>query len=222
MNVELNIETLPHPSFTPMSFVNEVALGNATQKDTVARKQAEGSLKIWKDCSKHPLRSWVFIVSYRTDDMEEPEILYNISEPDLLRQFEAKVAEWRKNNIIVWHTFNGLHFDYRVMKMRAVKYGLPALLEEMDCPKWGDRNHLDWMLELGADARGEKHMGLDDFARFFELDGDNPIGGKDILDHHLGGDKNKILRHAKSRITYLRDIRRLHAAAQETNTEIPF
>lgn len=223
LDVELNIETLPHPGLQPMSFVNEVALGNATKPETIRLKQAEGSLKLWKDCSKHVLRGWVFIVSYRVDG-QDPVIMYNISEPELLREFDGIIEGWRANNhLIRWHTFNGLHFDYRVLRLRAVKYGLGALLEEMTCPKWGDELHFDWMLKLGADARGEKNMGLDDFAKFFELNGDNPIGGKDILDQHLAGDKDKIMRHAKSRITYLRDIRQLHHDALNPPVEdVPF
>lgn len=228
--VDFNIETIPNPSITPAMLMGQVKTGNIKDKDKMMVKQVEGAQKLWRDCATHPLDSWVFLVTVLREDQEEPKVLYNANEAEVLREFEAwtrdLVNELRpKNGRIAWHTFNGLDFDFRVVLLRAIRYKLPTLAREMRCHRYGDDNHVDWMYRLTGGRRGEERMKLDNFARFFGVD--LPvISGGDILSHYQrpgGADWRAILEHTKSRVTYLRDFRKFwNEAYGPTNTDLPF
>lgn len=198
MNVYLNIETIPPIGSRPDPARVRIP---KNIKDEVKKelRRVEGARDAWERLALQPWTAQISVVTILTEDAEEPALLMHFDEKYLLTCAESVLRELVPATYV---TFNGLRFDFGMLKTHAVKHGLRDLAAYMSCPKWGDSSHIDVFQYLGAEGD------LDEWADFYKVKNDNPISGAEMATCFEQGRTDEIVRHAKSRVTALRDIYR--------------
>lgn len=201
----INCETLPNLSTRPGPEHVSVP-GSVSKEETRAKyladpeKQREG----WLRAAVDKRLAQVFVISLLTDEPDaQPLVLANADERVLFRELDTYIGvmQFENHEKIVWNTFNGIGFDFPMLFLRGVKYGLQRIRKEFRISgRYGDPFHRDLYLELGREGT------LDEWAQFFGIKSDNPIDGSQMYDTYVAGRWDLIEAHTKSRVTLLRDI----------------
>jgi predicted PolB exonuclease-like 3'-5' exonuclease len=90
------------------------------------------------------------------EDVEHPEWMRPMSEPDLLRAFWHLAA---RADMVV--TYNGRKFDIPFLITRSLVHGIPVSVDLVSGPPYSLRPHLDLFQVLGAGGRGLGPRSLD-------------------------------------------------------------
>lgn len=202
MQIYVNIETVPPLGSSPNP--DSVRPPKSYKKpDAVRKYQLEKAQEVHQNLAKDPAQCQVVIVSYAVDD-GEVTCLVDIDERSLLTRFQEEILS-RPTTRLRWVSYNGARFDYPALFWRAVKYRLDTLREEFKPyrGRWQSDRLDDVFVSLGSSGS------LDSWARFFGVPNDNPIPGSQIGECIRTGRHDLVERHARSRITVLRDINKL-------------
>lgn len=212
VNAYVNVDTLPPLGLARHMLYEQVQI----RRDLVAPKaireaRDRAADKMFREMSVNPFFCSAFVITVMGEDDAEPEVFYDLHERENIRKLALWADAFKRETggAIVWNTYNGLNFDYPILRLRAVKYGFGDLAREMSCPRWGDARHVDWFQKLGAPrlTGGPIRGTLDLVAKFWGLpDHGNTIFGDGVLDAHEAGHVQTILTHARSRVLILRDV----------------
>ncbi len=200
MNIYLNIETIPPVGTRPDPARVKVAK-NIKKPELIAERKVAGAEDAWRRLALIPWTAQVFCCSVLAGDAEEATLLMHYDERYLLGNLQDLLnALMTSGNALRFVTYNGLSFDFPILRARAVKYGMRDLAQYMHTGRWGDDSHIDVFRQLGEEGS------LDDWAFFFNLPNDNPIDGSEISTCMEAGRHNEVVRHARSRVELLRGI----------------
>lgn len=223
----LNIETIPPFGTLPSPSLVKVPR-TIKKTDTREKYLAENTAKAWKELALHRWTAQIGCYGLILDD-DPPPVTLRIwaNEKELLTSLREELATAyemaaERREPLIFVAFNGIGFDYPMIRDRAIKYEIPDLAGWMHCPtKWPDAEHWDPFLTLGGIIRyshesvlAEKKGGsLDDWLEFYGITVDNPITGSQVSEAMLAGQTDLVARHNASRVLGLREItRRLMAA----------
>lgn len=211
-NAYVNVDTLPPPGVSREQLAPLVKIRpDLKSHQVILDARRRGADKMYREMALNPFVCSAFVITVMGEDDEEPEVFENLHERENIRRLALWTEAFRKETggAIVWNTYNGLNFDFPVLRLRAVKYGYGDLAREMSSPRWGDARHVDWFQRLGAPrlTGGPIRGTLDLIAKFWDLPNyDNTIYGDGILDAFEGNQMRTVITHCRSRVLILRDV----------------
>lgn len=205
MRVYINVETIPPLGSKPDPATVRVP-GNYTKPDSIKRYQEENAEEAWRMKATDLLQAQIVIISLLpSGDCSPPVVLEGKDEKKLLLDFKKWIDENKSNFETTWQTWNGLSFDYPMLRLRGMKHSIAEIARAFEHPSRPDYKYGDLMVELGG--RGS-WLGLDKTAAFLGIENDNPISGAEVPQLIWGPRHDLVLRHTKSRVTLLREIER--------------
>lgn len=170
MWVYLDIETTP-PWDRPPDPAKVKVPKNYKDPKTIAAYRAENAYEQWADGATSPHLAKVFVICAAIDDGPVFSV-QNASEGHCVTSFGAWLEEHAP--LPVHHAepspilcaFNGVSFDFKLLALRASKYGMPALARRLmpTNSRYGDSTHRDPFVALGHEGK------MHEWADFFGLD----------------------------------------------------
>lgn len=197
----INIETVPPLGARPDP--DSVRAPASYKKPEAIRKyQLEHAEEKFARLSTDINLAHVFIVSV-LGPTGEPVVLYDMDEQRLMVQLNALLVSEPHP---YWCAYNGFGFDFPILYLRGARYGLTVLRDtfEMKTKYVGATGQL-----LDPSVRFRDFQPLDELGRGLRIAFDNPISGGQISECILNGKFDLVVRHARSRVTLLRDIDRM-------------
>lgn len=204
MRVYINVETTPPIGSKPDPAMVRVP-GNYKKPDSIKQYQEENAEEAWRMRATDLLQAQIVIISLLPSTASYPVVLEGKDEKQLLLALEKWIDENESSMGMQWQTWNGLSFDYPMLRLRGMKHCIPKIARAFEHPSRPDYKYGDLMVELGG--RGA-WLGLDKTAEFLGIENDNPISGAEVPQLIWGPRHELVLRHTKSRVTLLREIER--------------
>lgn len=127
----------------------------------------------WEHTPLEVLEGEVLCVGIARDDAE-PTVLWRPTERETLEELERGLVRYPTDSLCA---YRGIHFDFRFIAGRALKYGLDSLARRMYQPKpYGTRSHIDpYLIWCGPERRARGR--LVEVARFLGIEVKGTVDG---------------------------------------------
>ena len=202
----LDIETIPEPATLEEGY--RWAVRKCPKRTKYPGEWAEKNMsEQWKRWALHPLHGRVLCVGIAKDE-REPRVLWEDSELQTLELLDRGLAAYPDDSICA---HNGQGFDFRFIRLRALKYGLKRLARRFYAEKpWEgctEDTAILWAApERPAYANTNGGGKLDDLAAFFGIPRPEQIGGAKVLQAYAEGRRLDIIQHAADDVKVLRHV----------------
>jgi len=177
---------------------------NYKDPDKIREYQLREALERYDRIPLHPLQAQVVCFTTLVEGETDPEVYLVNNERVLFDQIEEWISVIHREGQtpIRWCSYNGIRFDYPLLRLRGAKYGKALTASEFTTrTRYPDHKHSDLFQQLGEPGT------LDEVAAFFGTSTyDNEIHGSEIRGCLALGHHDKIIRHTRSRVLILRDI----------------
>ena len=192
----IDIETLPAIGMceaTRSKVIRASVPRNYKKPETIAKwikEQEQADENAWTRTAVHPLTCRLYMVSLALDDGDVVTLFrsYNdcsgdaqrcdACERSLLEELDIGLHQALEGRRPRFVAHNGAGFDFPILRLRALKYGLLRLARLLPCDAWG-KDADDTMHMAGGRKHGAGYS-LDAVAHFFGVPSKHGMGGAGV------------------------------------------
>lgn len=192
MIVTLDIETIPGPNRPSPESIKAPA--NYKDPAKIRAYQEEAVEDEWRKQALHPLQGRIVCIGYAVDD-QPVRIIQTETEQVMLTLLSADLKTQLGHDLLTWVGHNVADFDLQWLRLRAIKYGLTWLQQNIRLDRYKG-NYFDTMAEMGA---WNQRYRLIDALEFFGLPS-KPDGmdGSKVFDLWQAGEMDKITEYCRN------------------------
>ena len=176
--------------------------------ETIQQWREDNQDKVWREQALDSMAGRICCISYALSNGPTHCLgIWSMSEYEILRTLDEQAQSSmsrNKANVIQWGGFNHKSFDMNWIWHRAVKYGLPTLIDFIPRSRY-DRNFFDVRdLWTGGDTYGKGT--LYGIARYLGYPVCEDMDGGQVLDRYLAGDFETIEKYNRYDVELTRSI----------------
>ncbi len=123
----------------------------------------------------------------------------NDNEQKLMQAFNdwisKEIADKSRTDYIVWIGHNIIEFDLPILRLRAIKYDLPKLVNVL--PATPDREQIRDTIQMFSGTKWKELISLENACKFFDIPVKTELSGDKVYDAYLAGEQEKIKKYCR-------------------------
>lgn len=156
----------------------------------------------WRKQALDILKCEVICIGYAIDDNPVEYVIGN-DEKHVVEQFQSKLDSLNYVEVIA---YNGLRFDFPILNLRCLKYGMHTLRSLLPKDK-REMGYTDVMIEVAGTLYGkDAFLKMSEVAKFFGIESKTGMDGSMVHDEYIKGNIKGIAEYCMEDVEVLRQL----------------